>query len=153
MDRPSWNQYFMGLAHYCSLRSHDHETKVGCVIVDDNNHVVSLGYNGFCSHIDDAELPKTRPEKYPFMVHAEQNAISNLVIKSHLSLSAYITHRPCAVCSKLLWQNNVRKWFVEEDSSVASLCGHDKTILELLICNGLEYTNIKTNFDIFKSIH
>lgn len=153
MVRPSWDQYFMGLAHYSSLRSHDHETKVGCVIVDHNNHVVSLGYNGFCSNIDDSDLPKTRPEKYPFMVHAEQNAISNLVTKSHLPLSAYITHLPCSVCANLLWQNNVRQWFVEENACASSMSDNDKTILDLLISNGLYFTSIKTNFDIFKSIH
>ena len=152
MDRPSWNQYFMGIAHYISLRTHDAETKVGCVIVNDSKHVVSLGYNGFCAGVDDESLPNTRPNKYPFMVHAEQNAISNLIVRSSKPLVAYITHMPCHTCAKLLWQNNVRHWFVEENSSAVSSSEKDKIVFDFLLGNGLGFDTIQTDTQMFDNV-
>ena len=153
MDRPPWDQYFMGIAHHASLRSHDAETKVGCVIVNDDKHVLSMGYNGFPSGCEDNKLPSTRPDKYPFMVHAEQNAISNIVVKSCESLTAYITHRPCCVCAKLLWQNNVRRWFVEEGFDAKSFSDNDRIVHEFLIDNGLNFDIIKTDAEPFRSVY
>ena len=51
-----WDEYFMLLAITASLRSKDPKTKVGCVIVDEDNHQVGMGYNGFIPGIDE-----TRP--------------------------------------------------------------------------------------------
>ena len=45
--RPDWDQYFMAMAHLASVRSHDEQTQVGCVIVNNKNHIISVGYNGF----------------------------------------------------------------------------------------------------------
>ena len=58
-ERPSWDEYFMGMAHYASIRSHDSQTKVGCVIVGSANVVVGIGYNGFCSGVKEDDLPTT----------------------------------------------------------------------------------------------
>ena len=153
MDRPSWDQYFMGIAHYASLRSHDAETKVGCVIVNNDKHVLSMGYNGFPAGCDDEDLPVTRPAKYPFMVHAEQNALSNLVVTSCEPLTAYTTHMPCNTCAKLMWQNNVRRWFVEGDSSADSFSSQDKIVFDFLLANGLEFCTIKTDPYLFRSVY
>ena len=102
----------MGLAYFTSIRSHDSETKVGCVIVNEENNVVSMGYNGFPKGLPDLELPNKRPEKYPFMVHAEENAVSNIISKSYNSLKVYLTHFPCHRCAKLLWQKGIKKWYL-----------------------------------------
>ena len=142
--RPPWDQYFMGLSHYASIRSHDEQTKVGCVIVNNENHVLSMGYNGFPKGVDDSGLPTKRPEKYPFMVHAEENAVSNLVAISGDELKIYLTHYPCHRCAKLLWQNNVKKWFVEEKNLVVSYTSDDKKVYNLLIDNGLKIVEICT---------
>ena len=63
MDRPSWDQYFIGMAHYASIRSHDSETKVGCVLVNIKNHVIGMGYNGFPQGCADDGLQSFSP--YP----------------------------------------------------------------------------------------
>ena len=52
--RPSWDQYFLAIAHLVSIRSHDEQTQVGCVIVNGDNHIVGVGYNGFPSGIEDS---------------------------------------------------------------------------------------------------
>ena len=152
MNRPSWAQYFMGLAHYVSIRSHDEETKVGCVIVNSNKHVLGMGYNGFPQGCNDEDKPKKRPYKYPYMVHAEENAISNMVQKPDANhLVAYITHYPCNRCLKLLWQNNINKIVVPEGKKVHGFCEEDHLIYYFLLQNGLEVKEIKFDFSFFKN--
>ena len=77
LQRPNWNDYFLGLAFIASSRSRDQETKHGTVIVDNNNIVLGTGYNSFIRGINDQSLPALRPNKYPFMIHSELNAILN----------------------------------------------------------------------------
>ena len=147
--RPTWDQYFMGLAHYVSIRSHDEQTKVGCVVVNKDNHILSMGYNGFPQGVNDDLLPTKRPEKYPFMVHAEENAISNLAAITGESLKIYLTHDPCYRCAKLLWQNKIRQWFIEKESIVASRTNDDIKVYNLLLDSGLDRTEIVTDTSLF----
>ncbi len=85
--------------------SHDSETQCGCVLVKDKTPI-STGYNGFIRDIDDSVLPRTRPEKYPYMIHAEANAIYNSVRlgRQTLNSTAYITGPPCLQCLQMLYQ-------------------------------------------------
>jgi len=135
MSRPTWHDYFIGLAYIASTRSHDTQTQVGCVIVKDKK-VISMGYNGFCSGIEDEILPTVRPDKYPLMVHAEENAVSNMIVKPD-EAEAYITHRPCHRCAKLLWQNNIRTWYMPSEEKAHSHSRQDDMVYELLLINGL----------------
>ena len=136
MDRPTWDEYFSQFAFLAAPRSHDSETKVGCVLVYENR-IISVGYNGFCSGVFEDSLPVTRPYKYPYMVHAEENAISNMIIKPSGNITAYITHMPCQGCAKLLWQNNVRTWKIPEGCSVKSHSVEDRIVYNHLVDNGL----------------
>ena len=149
-SRPTWNDYFMGLAYHASLRSHDTQTQVGGVIVSDKK-IVGLGYKVFCSNLDDTILPRTRPEKYPYIVHAEQNAISNLVIKPP-SAKISITHSPCAVCAKLLWQSGIREWVVPHGAIVNGHSNDDSIVLAHLIDNGLQIKYIYPNLSYLTKI-
>ena len=144
-NRPSWDEYFMGMAHYASIRSHDSQTKVGCVIVGSPNVVVGIGYNGFCSGVKEDDLPTTRPDKYPFIVHAEANAVSNLVIKQIDWYKAYVTHLPCASCAKLLWQSGVMEWYVPVGSKAHGEAEEDKIVYDHLIDNGLKITYLDSD--------
>ena len=149
-DRLTWHEYFIGLAKFVSIRSHDYETQVGCVIVDSDNHVIGLGYNGFCSSVDDKKLPNTRPDKYPFIVHAEQNALANMSLKSSSEKRAYITAYPCSVCAKLLWQNGIRRWYVAEGGVAHSFDDNDSIVIDHLKKFGLviEEIPIKTQVSL-----
>tara|TARA_Y100000593_G_scaffold28444_1_gene56739 strand:+ start:5985 stop:6479 length:495 start_codon:yes stop_codon:yes gene_type:complete len=137
MERPTWDEYFINFAVLTSTRSPDSQTKVGCVLVH-KNRVISAGYNGFCSGVDDSSLPTKRPDKYPFMVHAEQNAVSNMLIKPEKDVIAYVTHMPCYRCAKLLWQNNITTWKIANGSRVSSYCDQDTMIHNHLIDFGLQ---------------
>ena len=136
MARPTWDEYFSQFAFLAATRSHDSQTKVGCVLVC-NNRIISVGYNGFCSGVAEDSLPVVRPYKYPYMVHAEENAISNMITKPSGTITAYVTHMPCSKCAKLLWQNNVRSWKVPEGRNVKSYSVEDRIIYNHLIDNGL----------------
>jgi len=138
MNRPTWDEYFMGMAHYASIRSHDSQTKVGCVIVGSSNVIVGVGYNGFCSGVKEDDLPTTRPDKYPFIVHAEANAVSNLVVRQIDSCKAYITHLPCASCAKLLWQTGVMEWYAPKGSKAHGEIEEDRIVYNHLVENGLK---------------
>lgn len=104
----NWDEYFMLQAMMASFKSKDPNTKVGCVFVDDNNHQLSMGYNGQIAGIDETKIPwgniKTVPldqQKYAYVVHSEANAI--LHAKASLENSrCYVTLFPCHECAKMM---------------------------------------------------
>jgi dCMP deaminase len=105
--RPEWAPYFLGIAKAVAARSHDAETQVGCVIVDQRKRVISTGYNGFPPGFRDDVLPDVRPAKYPYMIHAEVNAIASC--KTDLNgATLYCTHSPCADCVKAIITSGIR---------------------------------------------
>lgn len=111
-NRPSKNKYWMGIAEAVSLRSHDTETKVGAILVkNDTGMVVATGHNGFVRGAPDNLLPKVRPEKYEYMVHAEENLIAHCA-KSGVSVdncTLIITLSPCQKCLRLMFQAGITK--------------------------------------------
>ena len=117
-----WDNIFFQEATLWSRRSHDIETQCGCVLVKDKT-VISSGYNGFVRDIDDSDLPNTRPDKYPFMIHAEANAIYNSVRigRSTLGATAYITAVPCLSCLQMLYQCGIEE-IVYSDISNPKMC-------------------------------
>ena len=76
MGISKWDFRFLDMAALIANWSKDPSTKVGAVIVDKNNRVISLGYNGLPSSVpDDPEILNNRFEKYKYIIHAETNAI------------------------------------------------------------------------------
>ena len=109
-----WDEYFMGLAHLSAMRSKDPNTKVGACIVDNQNRVVSIGYNGFPRGCDDKIYPWGREgdylnTKYPFVVHAELNAILNATGKNLVGSSIYVALFPCNECAKAIIQSGIKE--------------------------------------------
>ncbi len=105
--RPHWEDYFLALAFCAARRSIDPATKHGCIITNEDCRILSIGYNGPPKGADDNKVPLTRPEKYPFMAHAEANAIDN----SNEPLEggiAFVTGRPCSACLLRLIQNGIQ---------------------------------------------
>lgn len=105
--------------------SHDSQTQVGCVLLDDHGATLLSSYNGFIRQAPDSALPTTRPEKYPLMMHAEANLIytaARLGIKMQ-GCSIVITHSPCQACVRALWQAGVSQIYfaIMHDSFVQHL--------------------------------
>ena len=106
-ERPTWYQTFMEMAYVLSKRSHDSQTKNGAIIVNQNNRILGAGYNGFMRGIDDSKLPTTRPDKYPWMIHAEVNAILNCEHNPE-NATIYVTGHPCENCYQYIWQCGIK---------------------------------------------
>jgi dCMP deaminase len=110
--RPSKNQNYMDIATVIAQRSHDAETKVGAVLVNNNSGaIIATGFNGFVRGADDAILPNTRPDKYEYIVHAEQNLICNSA-KHGISMnncSLICTLSPCKLCMRMLLNCGITK--------------------------------------------
>jgi dCMP deaminase len=106
--RPSWDQYFLNIAEVIATRSYDAETQVGSVIVDENNRIISSGYNSFPPNSSDADLPNLRPDKYPFFIHAEISSIASC--KHDLrGATLYVTHSPCRECIKAIITAGIKR--------------------------------------------
>jgi dCMP deaminase len=106
--RPSWDEYFLVLAEQVSRRSPDPSTKHGCVLVDQDRRVISTGYNGPISGLPNDMVPLTRPEKYDWFIHAEDNAVAFARCDLR-GATAYVTGQPCAACFRRLLQVGVRR--------------------------------------------
>lgn len=108
--RPSKEKYWMGIAEAVSARSHDEETKVGAILVkNDTGMVVASGFNGFVRGAPDATLPKIRPDKYKYMVHAEENLMAHCA-RNGIEIdncTLIITLSPCQKCLRLMWQAGI----------------------------------------------
>ena len=101
-----WDTYFYDISKVVASRSPDPSTKHGCVIVDHNNRILSTGYNGPVKGFPNHLVPMTRPEKYKWMIHAEDNALA--FARTDLSgCKAYITGHPCCECFRRLAQAGV----------------------------------------------
>lgn len=129
-DVLSWDEYFMGLAHLSARRSKDPSTQVGAAIVSPDRKVVGIGYNGFPIGCSDDEFPWEREgsfqeTKYPFVVHAELNAILNSTRDLH-DCSIYVSLFPCNECAKAIIQSGIKKIvyecdkYADQDNVIAS---------------------------------
>ena len=112
-DYLSWDEYFMGIAFLSGMRSKDPSTQVGACIIDEDKKIIGIGYNGFPQGSSDDEMPWDREgdfleTKYPYVVHAELNAILNS-IKSLKNCTIYVTHFPCNECAKAIVQAGIKK--------------------------------------------
>ena len=113
LERPGWDRYFMDIARAVSARSIDPSVHVGAVLVNSGRRIQSTGYNGFPPGFPDDELPLTRPEKYPYTVHAEVNAIAS----SQSDLrggTLYCTLSPCVECTKVIITAGIVRVVFEE---------------------------------------
>ena len=113
-DYLKWDQYFMGIALLSAQRSKDPSTRVGACIVNERNHIVGVGYNGFPRGISDDELPWEREgehleTKYPYVVHAEVNAVLNSVQSDLVGCRLYVALFPCNECAKIIIQSGISK--------------------------------------------
>lgn len=108
----SWDEYFMGIALLAQKRSKDPNTQVGACIVSPENIIISTGYNGFPNGCSDDEFPWERDgseTKYPYVVHAELNAILNAGGRQLRGARVYVGLFPCNECAKAIIQSGIRE--------------------------------------------
>lgn len=107
-----WEDYFMALALLSAMRSKDPSRQVGACIADSENRIVGIGYNGFPRGCCDDVLPWGKSEKwfdtkYPYVCHAEMNAIMNKNSAKLDGCRIFVTLFPCNNCAKLIIQSGI----------------------------------------------
>jgi dCMP deaminase len=109
MSLQKWDIRFLELARFVSNWSLDPSTKVGAVISDKHNRVVSIGYNGFPKGIKDNERLNDRETKYKIIVHGEINAIT--FANRNLENCTLYTYpfEPCPRCAGIIIQSGIKR--------------------------------------------
>ncbi|XP_063591227.1 uncharacterized protein LOC134768357 isoform X1 [Penaeus indicus] len=111
----AWGEYFMAVALLSALRSKDPSTQVGACIVNGDNKIVSIGYNGMPRGCDDDLLPWGKgssdplKNKYMYVCHAEVNAIMNKSCADVSGCTIYVALFPCNECAKIVIQSGIRE--------------------------------------------
>jgi dCMP deaminase len=114
-DYITWDEYFMGISLLAAMRSKDPSTQVGACIVNEDNIIISTGYNGFPKGCNDDVFPWERENiemnktKYPYVVHAELNAILNSGGRSLKGARIYVALFPCNECAKAIIQSGIKE--------------------------------------------
>ncbi len=127
----SWDEYFMGVALLAAMRSKDPSTQVGACIVNSDKKIISTGYNGLPTGISDDDFPWSREgefleTKYPYVCHAELNAILNQPGTSLKGCSIYVALFPCNECCKAIIQSGISEVvylsdkYADTDGTIAS---------------------------------
>ncbi len=144
----SWDEYFMGVALLSAQRSKDPSTQVGACIVSTHNKIVGAGYNGFPIGCDDDEFPWDKQgdlleTKYPYVCHAELNAILNNIGMDLSGCKIYTALFPCNECTKAIIQSGITEVIYLSDKYKGT--DTDKAARKMLDKAGITYRRVKTN--------
>lgn len=137
-DYLSWDEYFMAVALLSAQRSKDPSTQVGACVANKDNKIVGVGYNGFPWGCSDDDLPWARTgdvldTKYPYVCHAELNAVLNSISRDLRGCRIYVGLFPCNECTKVIIQAGIEEIiylsdkYAETDSVRASKIMLDKS--------------------------
>ena len=147
-DYISWDEYFMGIAMLAARRSKDPNTQVGACIVSPDNIIISTGYNGMPKGCSDDEFPWDRTgaeadTKYPYVVHAELNAILNANGRDLRGSRIYVALFPCNECAKAIIQSGVKEVYYLSDKYADTMSTlASKRMMEAA---GVKYTRLRTD--------
>lgn len=149
-DYISWDEYFMGIAMLSAKRSKDPNTQVGACIVNQNNKIMSVGYNGFPLGCSDEDFPWERSgddydTKYPYVCHAELNAILNNGGRNLKGCKIYVALFPCNECAKAIIQSGIKEVMFLSDKYKDSL--NNRESRRMFDAAGVKYTKVKMNRD------
>ena len=150
-DYLSWDEFFIGITKLAAGRSKDPNTQVGACIVGHDNRILSIGYNGAPNNFDDDEFPwnrdgaKKNETKYPYVCHAELNAILNYPggRQDLVGSKIYVDLFPCNECAKDIIQAGIKEVVYLSDKYNGT---DDNFASKLLLDNcGVKYKQLKMN--------
>lgn len=149
-DYISWDEYFMGIALLSSYRSKDPNTQVGACIVNRENKIMSVGYNGFPMGCDDDEFPWDRvgdefDTKYPYVCHAELNAILNSGGRNLKDSKIYVALFPCNECAKAIIQSGIKEVIYISDKYKDSV--NNRVSRRMFDAAGVKYKKLEVKRD------
>ena len=144
----SWDEYFMGIALLSAHRSKDPNTQVGACIVSKDNKIMSVGYNGMPIGCSDDEFPWEREgddvdTKYPYVCHAELNAILNHNTGSLSGCKIYAALFPCNECAKAIIQSGIREvlYISDKYANTPSVMASKR----MFDASGVKYRKVEVN--------
>lgn len=148
-DYISWDEYFMGVALLSAKRSKDPSTQVGACIVNQKNKIVGAGYNGLPAGCDDDTFPWEKTggfleTKYPYVCHAELNAILNNIGMDLHGCRIYTALFPCNECAKAIIQAGITEViylsdkYSDTDTFIASR--------KMLVTAGVQFRKVNVRF-------
>ena len=143
-DYISWDEYFMGVAKLAARRSKDPNTQVGACIVSQDDIIISTGYNGMPKGCSDDEFPWEREgaeTKYPYVVHAELNAILNANGRDLRGSRLYVALFPCNECAKAIIQSGVKEVVYLSDKYTGT--PGNMASKRMLDAAGVKYTRLR----------
>uniref|UniRef100_A0A667WVJ3 Deoxycytidylate deaminase n=1 Tax=Myripristis murdjan TaxID=586833 RepID=A0A667WVJ3_9TELE len=146
-DYLEWPEYFMAVAFLSAQRSKDPSSQVGACIVNQENKIVGIGYNGMPNGCNDDLMPWSRAAdnrldtKYPYVCHAELNAIMNKNSADVKGCTMYVALFPCNECAKLIIQAGIKEVIYFSDKYHESL--EMTASRKLLNMAGIGYTQFK----------
>ncbi|MCL1946106.1 MAG: dCMP deaminase family protein [Chitinivibrionia bacterium] len=146
-DYISWDEYFMGVAMLSAQRSKDPNTQVGACIVNPQNRIVGVGYNGFPRGCSDDEFPWEREgaaldTKYVFVAHAELNAVLNSTEKLE-NCRIFVALFPCNECAKVIIQSGIKEVIYLSDKYGET--DGVKASKRMFDAAGVKYSQLKSN--------
>lgn len=144
----SWDEYFMGVALLSARRSKDPNTQVGACIVNAKNKIVGAGYNGLPMGCDDDVFPWAKQgdfleTKYPYVCHAELNAILNNIGMDLQGCKIYTALFPCNECAKAIIQSGITEVIFLSDKYDGSETS--RASKKMLDCAGVTYRKVSTS--------
>lgn len=147
----SWDEYFMAVALLSAQRSKDPNTQVGACVANDQNKIVGVGYNGFPWGCSDDELPWERQgkfldTKYPYVCHAELNAVLNSISTDLRNCRIYVGLFPCNECTKVIIQAGISEIiFLSDKYSNTDQVKAAKIMLDK--CPRITYRRLETKLE------
>jgi dCMP deaminase len=139
---------YLKVANNISQLSKDKNTKIGAIIVGEDGTPVSWGYNGTVQGFNDALIPHDRKKKelgyiengetitftenkYPFMEHAERNALDFADPSKLKGSTLYVTAPPCVDCALRIAKRKISRVVIDDaymkDSNSSIGAGFEKS--------------------------
>lgn len=146
----SWDEYFMGVALLSARRSKDPNTQVGACIVNQKHKIVGAGYNGLPIGCNDDDFPWDKKgnfldTKYPYICHAELNAILNNIGMDLQDCKIYTALFPCNECTKAIIQSGIKEViFLSDKYEGTDIFKASKIMLDRA---GVSYRKVHANIE------
>ena len=147
-DYISGDEYIMGIAMLAARRSKDPNTQGGACIVSNDNIIISTGYNGMPKGCSDDEFPWERTgeqTKYPYVVHAELNAVLNANGRDLRGSKLYVALFPCNECAKAIIQSGVKEVYYLSHKYADSL--YPLASKRMMMSAGVKFTQLRTSLE------
>ncbi len=138
------------MAFVISLRSKDPSTRHGSVIVDSNRRVVSTGYNGFPTLMNDNNYSWKKEDKHQYVIHSELNAILNAtkdLTGCDLYLYSEKDYLPCSNCASVIAQKGIKSVIVNKIKKENTSHYNWDISKMILNCSGVSVIELKLDYD------